>query len=199
MSCSLETMQWTPGGSDQDIEDRRDDSSGGGGGFGGFRGVHLGIGGTLIVGVLSLIFHQNLFSIFSGSGPAPASPSSASQPYEDGRQRTRQNAQEKPEYEFIKFVLNDVQANWDKTLPQSTSVPYRHAKLVLYRDEYPSACGEAQTAVGPFYCPEDQKVYLEHDFFQEHEHRFGARGKFTQADVIEHEIGYHDQRLHGIK
>jgi predicted metalloprotease len=100
---------------------------GGGGRFGGFGCVHLGIGGTLIVGILSLIFHQNLFSIFSGSGPAPASPSSASQPYEDSRL-----TQEKPEYEFIKFVLNDVQANWDKTLPQ-TGVPYRHAKLVLYR------------------------------------------------------------------
>jgi len=191
-------MQWTPGGSDQDIEDRRDDS-GGGGRFGGFGGVHLGIGGTLIVGILSLIFHQNLFSIFSGSGPAPGTQPSASQPYEDSRQRTQQDTQEKPEYEFIKFVLNDVQANWDKTLPQSTGVSYRHAKLVLYRDEYPSACGEAQTAVGPFYCPEDQKVYLDLGFFQELETRFGAPGKFAQAYVIAHEIGHHVQRLLGIE
>jgi len=186
-------MQWTPGGSDQDIEDRRDDS-GGGGRFGGFRGVHLGVGGTLIVGILSLIFHQNLFSIFSDSGPA-----TPSQPYEDSRQHTQQDAEEKPEYEFIKFVLNDVQATWDKTLPQSTSVPYRHAKLVLYRDEYPSACGEAQTAIGPFYCPEDQKVYLDLGFFQELENRFGAPGKFAQAYVIAHEIGHHVQRLLGIE
>jgi predicted metalloprotease len=191
-------MQWTPGGSDQDIEDRRDDS-GGGGRFGGFGGVHLGIGGTLIVGILSLIFHENLFSIFSGSGPSPASPPSASQPYEDSRARTQQDAQEKPEYEFIRFVLNDVQANWDKILPQSTNVPYHHAKLVLYRDEYPSACGEAQTAVGPFYCPEDQKVYLDLGFFQELENRFGAPGKFAQAYVIAHEIGHHVQRLLGIE
>jgi len=91
------------GGSDQDIEDRRDDSSGGAGGSGHFMGVHLGIGGTLLVRILSLVFHQNLFSIFSGSGPAPASPSSASQPYEDSRERTRESAQEKPEYEFIKL------------------------------------------------------------------------------------------------
>jgi predicted metalloprotease len=191
-------MQWTPGGSDKDIEDRRDDS-GGGGRFGGFGGVHLGIGGTLIIGILSLIFHQNLFSIFSGSGPAPGAPPSASQPYEDSRQRTQQDTQEKPEYEFIKFVLNDVQANWDKTLPQSTGVAYRHARLVLYRDEYPSACGEAQTAVGPFYCPEDQKVYLDLGFFQELENRFGAPGKFAQAYVIAHEIGHHVQRLLGIE
>ena len=105
----------------------------------------------------------------------------------------------KPEYEFIKFVLNDVQANWDKTLPRSTSVPYRHARLVLYRDAYPSACGQAQSAVGPFYCPEDQKVYLDLGFFQELEKRFGAPGKFAQAYVIAHEIGHHVQRLLGIE
>ena len=195
-------MQWTPGGSDQDIEDRRDDSGGGGGGpFGGFGGVHLGVGGTLIVGILSLIFHQNLFSIFSGPGPGPVPrpPSSASQPYGDSGARSRQDAQEKPEYEFIKFVLNDVQANWDKTLPQSTGVPYRHARLVLYRDGYPSACGQAQTAVGPFYCPEDQKVYLDLSFFQELEKRFGAPGQFAQAYVIAHEIGHHVQRLLGVE
>ena len=191
-------MQWTPGGSDQDIEDRRDDS-GGGGRFGGFGGVHLGVGGMLLVGILSLIFHQNLFSIFSGSGPSPGSPPSAAQPYEDGRSRTRQDAEEKPEYEFIKFVLNDVQSNWDKILPEAIRVPYHHAKLVLYRDEYPSACGEAQTAVGPFYCPEDQKVYLDLGFFQELESRFGAPGKFAQAYVIAHEIGHHVQRLAGIE
>jgi len=187
------TMQWTPGGSDRDIEDRRGES--GGGRSGGIGGVHLGIGGTLIVGILSLIFHHNLFSIFSGSDPA----SSPSQPYEDSRDRTRQDAQEQPEYEFIKFVLNDVQANWDKTLPQSTGMAYHHAKLVLYRDDYPSACGEAQTAVGPFYCPEDQKVYLDLGFFQELENRFGAPGKFAQAYVIAHEIGHHVQRLLGIE
>ena len=190
-------MRWTPGGSDQDIEDRRDDS-GGGGRLGGFGGIHLGIGGTLIVGVLSLIFHQNLFSLFSGSGPAPASPSSASQPYSGG-ERSRQDVQEKPEYEFIKFVLNDVQTNWDKTLRPSTGIPYRHARLVLYRDEFPSACGEAQTAVGPFYCPEDQKVYLDLSFFQELKTRFGAPGEFAEAYVIAHEIGHHVQRLLGIE
>ena len=200
-------MQWTPGGSDQDIEDRRNDSGGGGGGFGGFGGVRLGIGGTIIVGILSLIFHQNFFAIFNGSGPGPGrgpgpgpgSPPAASRPYGNSGDRSRQDAQEKPEYEFIKFVLNDVQATWDRTLPASTGVPYRHARLVLYRDEYPSACGQAQSAVGPFYCPEDQKVYLDLSFFQELERRFGAPGQFAQAYVIAHEIGHHVQRLLGIE
>jgi predicted metalloprotease len=205
-------MQWTPGGSDEDIEDRRDDRGGGGFGGpgggpfggGGFGGIHLGIGGTIIVGILSLVFHQNLFSIFSGPGPGPGGPRPmprppVTQPYGEPRDRSRQDAQEKPEYEFIKFVLNDVQANWDKTLPRSTSVPYRHAMLVLYRDAYPSACGQAQSAVGPFYCPEDQKVYLDLGFFQELEKRFGAPGQFAQAYVIAHEIGHHVQRLLGIE
>jgi predicted metalloprotease len=137
--------------------------------------------------------------IFSGPGPGAPLPSSGSRPPVDIRERKRQDALEKPEYEFIKFVLNDVQSNWDKTLQASAGVPYRHATLVLYRDAFPSACGQAQTAVGPFYCPADEKVYLDLGFFQELETRFGAPGKFAQAYVIAHEIGHHVQRLLGIE
>jgi predicted metalloprotease len=190
-------MQWTPGGSDQDIEDRRDDSGGGGGPvFGGFGGMHIGIGGLLLIGVLSLIFHQNLFTMFFGSGGSPAPAPSV---YTDNGSRSRADIQEKPEYEFVKFVLNDVQTTWDKILPSQAGVPYRHAKLVLYRDEFPSACGEAQTATGPFYCPGDQKVYLDLSFFQELSQRFGAPGQFAQAYVVAHEIGHHVQDLIGIE
>ncbi len=177
-------MQWTPGGSDEDIEDRRDQSGGGGGG--GFGGGRLGLGGILIVGLLSLIFGRNFFTLFQGGSPAPTTTRSAPNP--------AQTAKEQPEVEFVKFVLNDVQANWDKTLPQ-----YRHAKLVLYRDSYPSACGQAQTAVGPFYCPGDEKVYLDLAFFDELKRRFGAPGEFAQAYVIAHEIGHHVQKILGIE
>lgn len=189
-------MEWTPGGSDQDIEDRRDDS-GGGPGFGGFGGVHLGIGGVIVVGVLSLVFHQNFFALLSGSGSGTGSgvaPSGAMHAPD-----TQSDQQEKPEYEFVKFVLNDVQINWDTTLQAQTGIPYHHAKLVLYRDAFPSACGEAQTAVGPFYCPGDEKVYLDLGFFNELAQRFGAPGKFAQAYVIAHEIGHHVQKLRGIE
>lgn len=177
-------MQWTPGGSDEDIEDRRDQSGGGGGG--GFGGGRLGLGGILIVGLLSLIFGRNFFTLFQGGSPAPTATRSAPSP--------AQTAKEQPEVEFVKFVLNDVQANWDKTLPQ-----YHHAKLVLYRDSYPSACGQAQTAVGPFYCPGDEKVYLDLAFFDELKRRFGAPGEFAQAYVIAHEIGHHVQKILGIE
>jgi predicted metalloprotease len=176
-------MQWTPGGSDEDIEDRRDQSGGSGGGFGGGR---LGLGGILIVGLLSLIFGRNFFTLFQGGSPATTVHRSAPNP--------AQTAKEQPQVEFVKFVLNDVQANWDKTLPQ-----YRHAKLVLYRDSYPSACGQAQTAVGPFYCPGDEKVYLDLAFFYELKRRFGAPGEFAQAYVIAHEIGHHVQKILGIE
>ena len=182
-------MQWTPGGVSGDIEDRRDDSGGGFGfGGGGFGGIHLGIGGTIIVGLLSLVFHQNLFQFFSG---APAAAVHAPDKSRD--------AAERPQVQFVSFVLDDVQKNWDRVLPDQEHVPYHHAHLVLFRDEYPSACGEAQTAIGPFYCPGDEKVYLDLGFFDELNQRFGAPGQFAQAYVIAHEIGHHVQKILGIE
>ena len=178
-------MKWTPGGSSDDIEDRRDEGGGGGGfRFGGFGGAHLGLGGTLVVVVLSIIFRSNLFT--GGVPLATHAPDTA------------RDASEQNEVEFVKFVLNDVQANWDKLLPQS-GARYRHATLVLFRDETQSGCGEAQSATGPFYCPQDEKVYLDLGFFDELKTRFGAPGEFAQAYVIAHEIGHHVQKLLGIE
>ncbi|MGI8741806.1 MAG: KPN_02809 family neutral zinc metallopeptidase [Bryobacteraceae bacterium] len=185
-------MRWTPGGSSDDIEDRRDDSGSGFGGFGGggFGGIHLGIGGTLLLLVLSFVFKTNLFSLFSG-GPTPTH-SVSTVP------NTARDASEQKEVEFVKWVLNDVQHTWEKLLPQS-GVSYRHAKLVLFRDAIRSGCGTAQSATGPFYCPEDEKVYLDLGFFEELRQRFGAPGEFAQAYVIAHEIGHHVQKLLGIE
>jgi uncharacterized protein len=180
-------MEWTPGGTSGDIEDRRD-AGGGGPGFGGF---HLGIGGMIIVGLLSLVFHQNLFQMFSGSQPAP--------PVVRNQPDAARNDRERPEVEFVSFVLDDVQKNWDRMLPEQERTPYTHAKLVLFRNAYPSACGMARTAVGPFYCPGDQKVYLDLGFFAELRTKFGAPGEFAQAYVIAHEIGHHVQKLLGIE
>jgi uncharacterized protein len=183
-------MQWTPGGISNDIEDRRDDSGGGGGG--GFGFGHLGIGGILIVGLLSLIFRHNFFTLFSGDAGTPAAVRSAPHRYADTREQT--------EVQFMSFVLDDAQRNWDQILPRDAGVPYHHAKLVLFRDAYPSGCGMAQDATGPFYCPEDEKVYLDLGFFDELRTRFGAsNGEFAQAYVIAHEIGHHVQKLLGIE
>jgi predicted metalloprotease len=106
---------------------------------------------------------------------------------------------ERPEVEYVSHVLDDVQHTWDKVLPAQEHRPYRHAKLVLYRNSYPSACGRALKATGPFYCPEDEKVYLDLSFFDELRTKFGAPGKFAQAYVIAHEFGHHVQKILGIE
>lgn len=185
-------MEWTPGGVSDDIEDRRGESGGGGGGFGGY-GPHLGIGGTLLLLVLSGIFHTNLFSLFSGGGDGAA----PSAPIDPAKQRAA-DANDK-QVQFMSFVLDDVQHTWETQLPAQTSTGYRHAKLVLFRDGIQSACGFAQSATGPFYCPGDEKVYLDLGFFDELSRRFGAPGEFAEAYVIAHEIGHHLQKLLGIE
>ena len=109
------------------------------------------------------------------------------------------NDPERPEVQLVSFVLDDVQKNWDRMLPLQEHIPYRHAKLVLYRNAYPSACGMAKTAVGPFYCPGDEKVYLDRVSSMNCKTRYGAPGEFAQAYVIAHEIGHHVQKLLGIE
>ena len=101
---------------------------------------------------------------------------------------------EQPEVQFVTFVFNDVQKTWAKTLPN-----YRHAKLVLFRDQTRSACGTAEEATGPFYCPGDEKVYIDLGFCDELKQRFGAPGQFAQAYVLAHEVGHHIQKLLGIE
>ena len=201
-------MEWTPGGTSQDIEDRRDESGGGGYGGGGgvgfggggFGGMHLGIGGTIVVLLLSLFFPRlaGILSLFTGGGGGgmPSGSYNTSAPAVPNRAR---DAQEGTEVQFMSFVLDDVQKNWDRVLPQQTGIAYRHAKLVLFRDAFPSGCGTADTATGPFYCPADQKVYLDLGFFNELQTRFGAPGQFAQAYVVAHEIGHHVQKLTGIE
>lgn len=96
------------------------------------------------------------------------------------------------------FVLNDTQATWANILP-SEGVQYRHAKLVLFRNSIDSACGMAQSATGPFYCPQDERVYVDLGFFDELKRRFAAPGEFAEAYVLAHEIGHHVQKLLGIE
>jgi predicted metalloprotease len=181
-------MRWTPGGSSDDVEDRRDESGGGG-----FRpgGLHVGLGGIVVLFILSLIFKRDFLSLVS-TGSVGTGGTTVSQP------DPARDQQEKPLVDFVTFVLNDTQNTWSQVLP-AQGVPYRHAKLVLFRDSYDSACGAAQSATGPFYCPEDEKVYIDLGFYDELKQRFGAPGEFAEAYVLAHEIGHHVQKLLGIE
>jgi predicted metalloprotease len=183
-------MKWTPGGESEDIEDRRDAGGGGGMGGSGIGGIHLGLGGTVIVLILSFVFKTNLFTLFSG-GPVgtPAAATTAN---------PAKTAAEAPEVKFVSFVLDDAQKTWTTILP-AYGEQYRHAKLVLFRNSTPTACGGARSATGPFYCPGDEKVYIDLGFFDELKTRFGAPGEFAQAYVIAHELGHHVQKILGLE
>jgi predicted metalloprotease len=183
-------MKWTPGGESQDIEDRRDEGGGGGGGFQ-FGGMHLGIGGALILLVLSLVFKQNFFALLGGGGGGSPNAPVARQP------NPARDQQEQPLVQFVSFVLDDTQKTWEQILPQQAGRPYRHAKLVLFRNYTQSGCGGAESATGPFYCPQDEKVYIDLGFYDELKQRFGAPGEFAQAYVLAHEIGHHIQKVVG--
>lgn len=179
-------MRWTGGGSRDDIEDRRDEGGGGRGGFGFGGGRGIGLGGLLVLGVLSIVFKTDLISPFLGGGGGSTQIASRPDP-------ARTKAEE-PQVEFVTFVFNDVQ----KTFGESVR-GYRHTRLVLFRDATRSGCGAAESATGPFYCPADEKVYIDLGFYDELKQRFGAPGEFAQAYVLAHEVGHHLQNLLGIE
>jgi predicted metalloprotease len=174
-------MRWSDEGRSSDLEDRR-------GGSPGFGLPHIGIGGAILLLVLSLVFHRNFFALLSGG--SSSTDSTQTRPVNDST--------EEPEVHFISFVLDDTQRTWTQIFQQQGR-SYRHAKLVLFRDAVDSACGMAQSATGPFYCPDDEKVYIDLSFYDELKRRFGAPGDFAQAYVLAHEIGHHVQKLLGIE
>jgi predicted metalloprotease len=183
-------MRWTPGGRSENLEDRRDQTGPGGMRLGG-GATRLGLGGILILFVLSLIFKRDFFSLLNtGSAGMPPSAVRQVDPTRD--------AKEEPKVQFVSFVLDDAQ-NTSTRVFQASGAQYRDAKLVLFRDEVQSACGFAEAATGPFYCPGDQKVYIDLGFYDELQQRFGAAGDFAQAYVLAHEIGHHVQNLLGVE
>ncbi len=179
-------MRWTPGGESRNIEDRR--------GSGGMGMAPMGIGGGIVLLVLSLIFGRDFVS-GSGSGTRNQVGQTGSAPGEVAQ--PVQTAEEAKEVQFVSFVLDTAQATWSKLLPSEMGVPWQNAKLVLFRDATPTGCGVGQTAMGPFYCPVDEKIYIDLAFYDELRDRFGAPGEFAQAYVLTHELGHHVQHLLG--
>ncbi|HET8532435.1 MAG TPA: neutral zinc metallopeptidase [Methylomirabilota bacterium] len=185
-------MRWTRGDRSQDIEDRRGEGPSGRG-MGLRVGGGIGLGGALILLVLSLIFGQNFFALLDGGGDVSTGPGggAASAP-----PRTASPAEEQ-RADFVSFVLDDVQNTWTREF-QRMGRDYERARLVLFTGGTRSGCGFAETAAGPFYCPEDRKVYIDLGFYDELRSRFGAPGDFAQAYVLAHEIGHHVQHLLGL-
>jgi predicted metalloprotease len=172
-------MRWSTGRRSQNIEDRRG------------RGAPIAIGGglgTVALLILALVFGFDPSVVLQGDAPvdtrvAPDAP--ATSPGTD------------PLREFVAVVLADTEDVW-RDLFTRMKREYRDPRLVLFDGSVQSACGIAGSAVGPFYCPGDQKVYLDLDFFRTLRDRFRAPGDFAQAYVIAHEVGHHVQTLLGI-
>ena len=177
-------MEWQDQGISSDIEDRRG-SSGGGFGFGG----GMGIGGAILLLILSLITGKNFFA--GNGGAASMEPGPSNGP-------VQQSPSEERDVHLISFVLDDVQNTWAQIFTEHGR-QYRKAKLVLYRDITYSSCGTAQAATGPFYCPEDEKLYIDLSFWRELKRFGGDTGDFAQAYVVAHELGHHVQKLLGIE
>jgi uncharacterized protein len=174
-------MRWSSGGRSGNLEDRRGQV------FGGLGGKGLGIGGTAILLILSLVFGKDFLGMV-GTGTDTAAP------VENGAIQT--SPEEERLVDFVSFVLDSSQAFWRQAF-QREGANYRDARLVLFRDGVESACGVAQSATGPFYCPGDEKVYVDLGFYGELKDRVGAPGDFAQAYVLAHEIGHHVQHLLG--
>lgn len=148
----------------------------------------LGAGGGLVMLILALIFGPQVLD--QGGGPADmVSGGEVGLSPED-------SAREEPMVQFVSFVLDDAQQTWANAF-RGAGADYRPAKLVLFRQGTQSGCGVGEAAMGPFYCPLDEKVYIDLSFFDELDRRFGAPGDFAQAYVLAHEIGHHVQHLLG--
>ena len=184
-------MKWEGNRESDNVEDRRGQGGGGGGGGFGFGGRSIGIGTIVIALVGGWVLGVNpmtILNLLSGGGGQVTT-------------QTQAPAQQPPADDemarFVKTVLADTEDTWT-TLFKAEGGSYVRPKLVLFAGSTPTACGQGESATGPFYCPGDQKVYLDLDFFNLMQQRFKVSGEFAQAYVIAHEVGHHVQNLLGL-
>jgi hypothetical protein len=181
-------MKWQDFGRSDNVEDRRGQGGGSLGGRGG-----LGIGTVVVLGLLGWALGIDPRVLIGGAemlnNMRQGAQTSATQPDQTPTDDMGQ---------FVAAVLAANETVWSEVLPREKGVPYIKPKLVLYSGRTASGCGGAQSAMGPFYCPRDQKVYLDTAFFQDMKRRLGGGGDFAYTYVIAHEIGHHVQNLLGI-
>ena len=191
-------MEWENTPESTNIDDRRGQSDGGSGGvqLGGTGGLGLGVIVVLaLIGYFTGIDPRVLIGgaeMVAGGSHGTLSQSAAnvgrpSAPVRNDSMKT-----------FVAHVLGETEAVWTEVLPAQTGIRYTDATLVLYDGSTRSGCGGAQASMGPFYCPEDKKVYLDLSFFRDMQTKYGGGGDFAYAYVIAHEIGHHVQDLMGI-
>ncbi len=181
-------MKWEGNRESSNVEDRR---SGGGGGGGLLGGRGIGVGTIVIALVGGWIFGINpltILGVLSGDGAptAQVQQGPAQRPPADDRMA-----------KFVSTVLADTEDVWKQQFTRGGAA-YSEPRLVLFRGATSTACGQGQAAMGPFYCPADQKVYIDLGFYETLKNRLGAPGDFAQAYVIAHEVGHHVQNLLGI-
>ncbi len=179
-------MRWEGNRESDNVEDRR--SGGGGGGGGGLGGRTIGIGTVVIALIGWGVFGINpltTIGLLSGGGAPQVQQGPAQRPPQDDQQAA-----------FVSTVLASTEDVWTQIFRQG-GAQYQVPKLVLFRGATPTACGMGQSAMGPFYCPGDRKVYLDMDFFDTMSRQLGAPGEFARAYVIAHEVGHHVQTLLG--
>ena len=184
-------MRWGDMRRSQNVEDR----TGMGparGGFGG-GGMKIGLGGLILALIASLLFGINPLEMLGGMSSAPV-PQQAPAPLPAPGQAGKGGD---PTKEIMARVVGDTEDVWTALFKALNRPAYRPPNLVLFDGRVNSACGLASAAVGPFYCPGDQKVYLDTSFFHELDRRFGAPGDFAQAYVVAHEVGHHVQNQLG--
>lgn len=179
-------MRMDDQGESQNVEDVRGSSGGG------FRPIHgIGLGSIVLAIIVGLIFHVNPLQLLGlMSGDQPFTQSASQQP-------AQSRPANDPEARFVSQVLKSTETVWTDAF-QERGLTYTDPKLRLFRDSYPTACGEGTAAAGPFYCAQDRVVYLDLSFFDVMTQQLGAPGQFAHAYVIGHEVGHHVQNLLGI-
>jgi len=181
-------MRWQGNRESDNVEDARDIGGGGGGGFR-LGGGSLSLGSVAIAVIAGWIFGINpltLLGLMSGDGAPQTQQAPAHKPPADDQMAR-----------FVSVVLADTEDVWRAKFKQAGGT-YREPKLRLFRGSTPTACGQGQAAMGPFYCPSDEKVYIDLRFYEVMKTRLGAPGDFAQAYVIAHEVSHHVQKLMGI-